>query len=226
MTTAATDAAATGEDRRRRLAGARLYLVCDARPGGRPLADVLPAAIAGGVDVFQLREKELSESELLPIAREAVEICQSHGALAIVNDWPQVALACQADGIHVGQEDMAPARVRGICGPQMLVGLSTHAPGEIDAAGEQPVDYIGVGPVHETPTKLGRPAVGTELVEYAAANARFPFFAIGGIDTGNIGTVLAAGAGRVCVLRAIAVAEDPADAARRLRAQIDAVPLR
>ncbi len=226
MTTAATDAAATGEDRRRRLAGARLYLVCDARPGGRPLADVLPAAIAGGVDVFQLREKELSESELLPIAREAVEICQSHGALSIVNDWPRVALACDADGIHVGQEDMAPARVREICGPQMLVGLSTHAPGEIDAAGEQPVDYIGVGPVHETPTKLGRPAVGAELVEYAAANARLPFFAIGGIDTGNIAAVLAVGAGRVCVLRAIADAEDPADAAGRLRAQIDAVPLR
>lgn len=215
-----------GEDRRRRLAAARLYLVCDARPAGRALADVLPAAIAGGIDVFQLREKELSASELLPIAREAVEICRRHGALAIVNDWPQVALAAEADGIHVGQEDMPPAQVREIVGPQMLVGLSTHAPGEIDAAADQPLDYIGVGPVHETPTKPGRPAVGTRLVRYAADHARPPFFAIGGIDAGNLDAVLAAGARRVCVLRAIAGAEDPAAAARRLRVRIDAVPLR
>lgn len=226
MTTAAADAVPVGEDRRRRLARARLYLVCDARPGGRPLADVLPAAIAGGVDVFQLREKELSQGELLPLAREAVRICRRHGALAIVNDWPQVALACEADGVHVGQEDMAPAQAHEICGPEMLIGLSTHAPEEIDAAADRPVDYIGVGPVHETPTKLGRPAVGAQLVEYAAANARLPFFAIGGIDAGSLGAVLTAGARRVCVLRAIAEAQDPAGAARRLREQIDAVPLR
>jgi len=222
MSTAVTD----GAELRRRLAAARLYLVCGARSGGRAPADVLAAAIAGGVDVFQLREKDLSPSELLPIAREAVEICRRDGALAIVNDWPEVALASGADGIHVGQEDMAPAQVREIVGREMLVGLSTHAPAEIDAAAEQPVDYIGVGPVHATPTKLGRPAVGTQLVQYAAANARLPFFAIGGIDAGNLGAVLAAGAGRVCVLRAIADAEDPAQAARALRAQIDAVPLR
>jgi thiamine-phosphate pyrophosphorylase len=226
MTTTAADAGAMGEDRRRRLAAARLYLVCGARPGGLPLAEVLPAAIAGGVDVFQLREKELSEDHLLPLACEAVEICRRHGALSIVNDWPQVALSAQADGIHVGQDDMAPAQVREIVGPQMLIGLSTHAPSEIDAAGEQPVDYIGVGPVHATPTKLGRPAVGVELVRYATANLSLPFFAIGGIDPENLGDVLTAGARRVCVLRAIADAEDPAAAARRLRAQIDAAALR
>jgi thiamine-phosphate pyrophosphorylase len=226
MTTTATDAGAIGEDRRRRLAAARLYLVCGARPGGLPLAEVLPSAIAGGVDVFQLREKELSEDQLLPLAYEAVEICRRHGALSIVNDWPQVALSAQADGVHVGQDDMAPAQVREIVGPQMLVGLSTHAPSEIDAAGAQPLDYIGVGPVHATPTKLGRPAVGVELVRYATANSTLPFFAIGGIDPENLGDALAAGAQRVCVLRAIADAEDPAAAARRLRAQIDAATLR
>lgn len=226
MSARATADASAGQERRQRLADARLYLVCDGRPGGRPLRRVLSAAIAGGVDVFQLREKDCSPRELLPVAREAVEICRELGALCFVNDWPEVAAESQADGIHVGQEDMAPAQVAQIVGPQMLIGLSTHAPAEIDASASQPVDYIGVGPVHETPTKLGRPAVGTQLVSYAAAHAQQPFFAIGGIDADNIGAVLAAGARRVCVLRAIADAADPEAAARLLRAQIDARTLR
>lgn len=226
MSAQAAEDQSSGQERRRRLAAARLYLVCGARPGGRPLRDVLGAAIAGGVDVFQLREKDLSPRELLPKATEAVEICRELGALCIVNDWPQVALESGADGIHVGQEDMAPAEVARIVGPDMLIGLSTHAPAEIDAAASAPVDYIGVGPVHETPTKLGRPAVGTPLVDYAAAHAQRPFFAIGGIDAGNLDAVLAAGARRVCVLRAIADAADPEAAARELRRRIDAHPLR
>lgn len=215
-----------GESRRKRLGQARLYLVCDSRPGGRPLAEVLPLAIAGGVDVVQLRQKEVSQQELLPSAREAAEICRRHGALLIVNDWPQVALAAEADGVHVGQDDMPPREVRDLVGPRMLVGLSTHAPGEIDAAACEPVDYIGVGPVHQTPTKLGRAAVGTTLVEYAAGHCEMPFFAIGGIDACNVGDVLAAGAGRVCVLRALANASDPRAAARALRRQIESAPLR
>jgi thiamine-phosphate pyrophosphorylase len=211
---------------RDRLADARLYLVCDGRPGGRSLEQLLPAAIAGGVDVVQLREKALDQRELLPLAAEAVSICRRHGALAIVNDWPEVALAAGADGVHVGQDDLAPQAVREIVGPDLLIGLSTHAPAEVDAAASAPVDYIGVGPVHETPTKLGRPAVGTELVAYAAGAASRPFFAIGGIDAENLSAVLAAGARRVCVLRAIACAAYPEAAARRLRRQIDAHPLR
>jgi thiamine-phosphate pyrophosphorylase len=211
---------------RARLGEARLYLVCDGSPGGRSLAEVLPAAIKGGVDVVQLREKERSERELLPIAREAVEICREAGALIFINDWPSVALAGGADGVHVGQQDMPLAQVREIVGPHLLVGLSTHAPGEIDAAAAEPIDYIGVGPVHATPTKLGREAVGTELVGYAAERCELPFFAIGGIDAANVSTVLAAGATRVCVLRAIANAADPEAAARELREQIDLAPLR
>jgi thiamine-phosphate pyrophosphorylase len=121
---------------------------------------------------------------------------------------------------------MRPAQVREIVGPQMLIGLSTHAPSEIEAAASEPVDYIVVGPVHETPTKPGRPAVGVKLVEYAAAQARHPFFAIGGIDAGNLGAVLDAGAERVCVLRAIAAAADPEAAAHELRGRLDALPLR
>lgn len=211
---------AGGERRRARLAQARLYLVCDARPGGRPLSAVLPAAIAGGVDVVQLREKEMPERELLALAREAVEICRREGVLLIVNDWPRLALASGADGVHVGQEDMPPQDVRTIVGPQLLIGLSTHAPCEIDAAAGEPVDYIGVGPVHQTPTKPGRSAVGTSLVAYAAAHAEVPFFAIGGLDATNLGAALDAGATRICVLRAIAEAKDPRAAAIALRDEL------
>lgn len=226
MDAAHDPAAGQGAWRRGKLAQARLYLVCGLRPGGRSLAEVLPAAIAGGVEIVQLREKQRPAAELLPGAREAVEICHRLGALLIVNDWPALALDCGADGVHVGQEDLPPAQARAIVGEQMLLGLSTHAPAEIDAASTEPVDYIGVGPVHETPTKLGRPAVGTELVEYAAAHAGKPFFAIGGLDAGNVGGVLEAGAGRVCVLRAIAEAAEPRAAAQALREQIEQAALR
>ena len=123
------------------------------------------------------------------------------GHLFVVNDRPSVAFEVGADGIHVGQEDMAVEAVREIVGEQMLLGLSTHTPQEIDAVDPALVDYIGVGPVYATPTKEGRPAVGTELVRYAAGHSPVPFFAIGGIDARNIGEVLDAGAERVCVLQ-------------------------
>jgi thiamine-phosphate pyrophosphorylase len=209
--------AAPGALRRARLAQARLYLVCDGRPGGRSLEQVLPAAIAGGVDVVQLREKHLADDALLASAELFVALCREHGALSFVNDRPDVAAAAGADGVHVGQEDPAAADVRELIGPELLLGLSTHAEAEIDAAGQAPVDYIGVGPVHATPTKPGRPAVGVELVAYAARTAQLPFFAIGGLHAGNVADVLAAGATRVCVLRAVAEAADPQAAARELR---------
>jgi thiamine-phosphate pyrophosphorylase len=207
------------EERHARLSEAHLYLVCDTRPGGRELPEVLEAALAGGVEVVQLREKHLSDEALTAVAREAVALCAQQGALLIVNDRPAVALAAGADGVHVGQEDMPVEQVRALVGADLLVGLSTHAPAEIDAAGG--ADYIGVGPVHATPTKPGRPAVGLELVRYAAAHAPCPFFAIGGLDTGNVDAVLAAGATRVAVVRAIAQAPDPEVAARTLRATLD-----
>jgi thiamine-phosphate pyrophosphorylase len=216
--------------RRARLDAARLYLVCDSRPGGRELADVLPAAIAGGVDVVQLREKEGERQALLALAREARELCARLGALFVVNDDPLLAREAGADGVHVGQEDMPVAQARALVGAEMLVGLSTHAPAEIDAAAHAAAgggdpgapDYVGVGPVHATPTKLGRPAVGLELVRYAAGRATLPFFAIGGIDAGNVREVAEAGATRVCVLRAIAQAPDPEAAARELRGALRA----
>jgi thiamine-phosphate pyrophosphorylase len=220
-----------GADRRARLAAARLYLVCGCLPGDRSLEDFLPAAISGGVDVVQLRDKRLDGGFLAEAAGVAADVCEDHGALFILNDRPDIAAEVRADGVHLGQEDVPVARARKIVGPDMLIGLSTHTPHEIDAAapeapdGSPLVDYIGVGPIHETPTKPGRPAVGTELVRYAAAHAQTPFFAIGGIDAGNAADVIAAGARRVCVLRAIAGADDPERAARALRKLVDACPL-
>jgi thiamine-phosphate pyrophosphorylase len=209
-------------ERRARLDAARLYFVCDPVPGGRDLEELLCAAIKGGVRVVQLRDKRLSDAELAAAALAARAVCERLGALLIVNDRPQVALDCGADGVHVGQDDMPVADVRALVGPDMLIGLSTHAPAEIDAVAAARADYIGVGPVHATPTKPGRPAVGLELVRYAAAHASLPFFAIGGIDIDNVDDAIAAGARRVCVLRAIAAAENPEHAARALRERLDA----
>lgn len=211
-----------GDARRERLAAARLYLVCDARPGGRELSEVLHATIAGGVEIVQLREKQMADEELVAVAHAAQALCRQLGALLIVNDRPHVAVRAGADGVHIGQDDMTVGEAREIVGDDMLVGLSTHAPEEIDAAvprstdGAPFVDYIGVGPVYATPTKPGRPPVGTELIGYAGAHAQVPFFPIGGLDAENVGEVLAAGATRVCVLRAIAEAPDPERAAREL----------
>lgn len=206
-------------DRRARLQTARLYLIASDRPGGRPLADVLGPALEGGVDLFQLRAKAAPDEAVLAAAAVARDLCAAAGALFFVNDRPDLAAAADADGVHVGQDDMPVGRAREIVGAGRLVGLSTHTPADIDAAD---ADLIGVGPVHATPTKAGRPAVGLELVRYAATHARMPWFAIGGIDEGNVAAVLGAGATRVSVVRAIAEAADPRSAAHRLRETLEA----
>lgn len=213
-----------GAERRAQLAAARLYLVADAKPGGRELVDVLRGAIAGGVRIVQLRDKHLPDDELTAVAHAAHALCERLGTLLIVNDRPTVALQAGADGVHVGQEDMPVGELRELVGRDLLIGLSTHAPAEIDTAPAE-ADYLGVGPVHATPTKPGRPAVGLELVRYAADNARRPFFAIGGIDADNVGAVLAAGARRVAVVRAITEARVPEQAARELSEALNAYPL-
>jgi thiamine-phosphate pyrophosphorylase len=221
-------ASGSNSERRTRLKAARLYLVCGTQGGASDpgnLPELLRGAVAGGVDIVQLREKEMPDDELVAVANAARALCKRIGALLIVNDRPHVAAEAGADGVHVGQDDMNVEDVRRLVGDDMLIGLSTHAPQEIDAVNPGLVDYIGVGPIHETPTKPGRPAVGLELVRYAAAHASVPFFAIGGLDETNVGEVLEAGASRVCVVRAITEAEDPETAARTLRAQIDASEL-
>lgn len=214
-----------GAERRARLTQARLYLVCGGSSDASELPDLLRAAVAGGVDVVQLRDKQLPDPELAALANAGRALCKRLGALLIVNDRPWVALEAGADGIHVGQEDMPVAEVRELAGPDALIGLSTHSPEQIDAVDASVVDYIGVGPIHETPTKPGRAAVGLELVRYAAAHATVPFFAIGGLNAGNLAEVIDAGASRACVLRAIAGAADPEHAARELRELVEARPL-
>jgi thiamine-phosphate pyrophosphorylase len=206
--------------RRARLREARLYLVCDLRPGGRPLADVLAPALAGGVDVVQLRDKRASAEQLVAAAEVARRLCDETGALLILNDRPDLVRAAGADGCHVGQDDMEVAAARERAGADALVGQSTHFPDEVVAATD--ADYIGVGPVYATPTKPGRHAVGVELVRFAAFHAPVPFFAIGGIDAGNVGAVVTAGADRIAVVRAIADAADPAAAAAQLRSALPA----
>jgi thiamine-phosphate pyrophosphorylase len=203
-------------DRRQRLRSAHLYLVCDDRPDA-----FLTAALMGGVDIVQLRIKEPgSDEQLVATARRFVRICHEHGALMILNDRPELVAAAGADGVHVGQDDLPVPQARAYVGPERLVGLSTHTPEQLDEANGADLDYVGVGPVHATPTKPGRPPVGLRLVHYAAGHAELPFFAIGGIDAANVDAVAGAGARRIAVVRALTEATDPLASAAELRAKL------
>ncbi|MFL5821268.1 MAG: thiamine phosphate synthase [Solirubrobacteraceae bacterium] len=204
----------SGSQRRRRLERARLYLVC-----GRQPESFLRAVLTAGVDVLQLRDKDASDDEVLAAARSFRRCCDEAGALLIVNDRPDLAVTAAADGVHLGQDDVPVDAARAVVGPERIVGLSTHSAEQISAA--RGVDYLAVGPIHATPTKPGRPPVGLELVREAARRARAPFFAIGGIDAGNAAAAVAAGAARIAVVRAIVEADDPAGAARALRAVVE-----
>jgi thiamine-phosphate pyrophosphorylase len=202
---------------------ARLYFVLDAMPGGEDPERLLQAALAGGVDIVQLREKELDRDAIERSARTFRRLCDTHSVPFVLNDDPYLARACDADGVHVGQDDADPEEAREVLGPDAIIGLSTHSEEQIAAAAAAPVDYISVGPVWETPTKAGRPGVGLGLVEHAAASAPHPFFAIGGIDPDNAGEVIAAGATRLGAVRAIRDAEVPQAAAESLRDALAAV---
>jgi thiamine-phosphate pyrophosphorylase len=201
--------------RRQRLHDARLYLVCDIRDDR-----LIEAALRGGVDIVQLRDKHADDATLVAAGRRYASLCAAHGALFILNDRPELVVEAGADGVHVGQDDHPVAHARELVGVERIVGLSTHTPQQIAAANDSDVDYIGVGPVHATPTKPGRPAVGTALVREAAAHAAHPFFAIGGVDASTAAAVREAGAGRIAVVRAITGAADPEAAARALRTAI------
>jgi thiamine-phosphate pyrophosphorylase len=203
-----------------RLHASLLYFVCDRRPGGRPLADVLAPALRGGVDIFQLRDKQATDEEILETAAEARALCAESGALFIVNDRADLALAAGADGVHVGQDDGPIEAARAVVGADRIVGRSTHEPAHL--AGSAGADYVAIGPVHATPTKPGRAAAGIEYVRHAAthAPAGVPWFAIGGIDLTNVRDIAAAGARRIVVVRAIAESDDPERAARELRTAV------
>ncbi|MEA2375648.1 MAG: thiamine-phosphate pyrophosphorylase [Thermoleophilaceae bacterium] len=212
-------------DPRERLRAARLYLILESSVRGRAAAEVVGPALAGGVDVVQLRDKSAGDDEIVATGRELRELCERHGALFAINDRVDLALRCGAHGVHLGQDDERVDAARRQAGDRLLIGVSTHSPEQIAAGEGSAADYLGVGPVHETPTKPGRSAVGLELVRHAAAHADKPWFAIGGIDAGNAPAVVAAGARRVAVVRAIRDAADPERAARELRAAIDAEAL-
>ena len=205
-----------------RLAQARLYFVTDASADEHTLRE----ALAGGVDVLQLREKAASDDEILAAAATFRAVCAEHGTLFVVNDRADLALAAGADGVHLGQADEPIARVRERVGPNVLIGLSTHSREQLAAALETDADYVCVGPVYATPTKPDYPAVGLELVRHAAEVVQRPWFAIGGIDGKNVTEVAAAGASRVVVVRAIRDAPEPRAAAAGLRQALEEVPAR
>jgi thiamine-phosphate pyrophosphorylase len=205
-------------DARERLRRARLYLVLEAAA-----EHVLVPALRGGVDMVQLRDKHAADPTILHAAARFRSACDEYGALFWLNDRPDLALECGADGVHVGQDDETPAQARAAVGRERIVGRSTHAPTQADAAQADPdVDYLAVGPVHATPTKPGRPAAGLDYVSYAARTVTKPWFAIGGLDAGNVGAVLDRGAQRIVVVRAIAAADDPEAAARALGERLGA----
>ena len=205
-------------NRRERLRRARLYFVTDIRPG---LEELLAAALAGGADMVQLRDKSASEKELREAASVFRRLCDEREALFWLNDRPDLAVDVGADGVHLGQEDASPAEARKV-GPELLLGLSTHAPAQFDAGLASEADELSVGPVWQTPTKEARPAAGLEYVRYAAAHGRErPWFAIGGIDLGNVRQVIDAGTSRIVVVRAIRDAPDPRAAAAALRAALE-----
>jgi thiamine-phosphate pyrophosphorylase len=204
------------DELRARLDAARVYLVTGGRGGGEALRDFLDAVLGAGVDIVQLREKELEARPILELAEVFRDRCDKHGVPFILNDRADLALAARADGVHLGQDDLPAAEARRVLGRYAIVGRSTHDPEQLRGAMREDVDYVAVGPVHETPTKPGRPAAGIDLVRLAAAAATKPWFAIGGIDRTTIRDVRDAGARRVVVVRAITESADPASAVRAL----------
>jgi thiamine-phosphate pyrophosphorylase len=196
----------------------RLYLCTADR---LDLAAFLTACIEGGVDIVQLRDKQLDARPLLARAALARDVCHAHGVPFILNDRPDLALEAGADGVHVGQDDAPPALARRLLGPDAIVGFSTHAPVELDAAAGEPADYLSAGPVSPTPTKPGRAGTGLEYLTYAATHASRPWFVTGGVTPETVPAMVAAGARRFVVVRYLTEADDPGRAARSLRDAID-----
>lgn len=210
-----------GAGRRELLARCQLYLVTSPVPN---LEAVVAAALGAGVRLVQYRAKEaagIDDLQKLAQARALRQLCAAHGALFLVNDRIDIALAVEADGVHLGQGDLPPAVARQLLGPDRLIGRSTHALDQLQQAVSDGCDYVGVGPVQATPTKPGRQPVGLDYVRQAAAASPIPFFAIGGLDASNLAAVRSAGAQRIAVVRAITEAVDPAAATAELLAALE-----
>ena len=206
----------TGEERRARLRDSVLYLCVDRREAAGDLTAFLDAVLAAGVDLVQLRDKTATPDQVraaAPVFRAAAD---RHGALFVLNDDPALAVEVGADGVHVGQDDAHPSQARAVVGPDRIVGWSTHAVTEVDAALATDCDYFAVGPVHATPTKQGRQPIGLDPISHAASVADRPWFVTGAMSRETAGPVLAAGARRLVVVRALTEADDPARATRDL----------
>jgi thiamine-phosphate pyrophosphorylase len=202
----------------RPIAGCRLYLCTPDRPD---LVDFVAACVSGGVDVVQLREKELEAKPLLARAGLLRSLCDELAVPFILNDRPDLALEVGADGVHVGQDDAPAELARRLLGPTAVVGLSTHRAADLEDALHQPVDYISAGPVEATPTKPGRPGTGLEYLSLATERSPVPVFVTGGVTPERIGDLASAGARHFVVVRYLTQSNDPAAAARRLRQAID-----
>ena len=207
--------ARTGEERRERLHASRLYVVTDAREDKHDLPAFLDEILGAGVDIVQLREKNAEAGDIIRWSRVFRKAADRHGALFTINDRADVAMACEADGLHVGQNDLPAQWARRIVGPEMILGLSGHSPGDHDNMPVE-VDYVTAGPVWATPTKPDREATGLELVTRAAHKVHLPWVAIGGIDGGNVRQVVRAGGRRIVIVRAVTEADDPVYAVKEL----------
>ncbi|QQE63824.1 thiamine phosphate synthase [Leptolyngbya sp. BL0902] len=203
--------------RLQRLRQSPIYLVTSPQDN---LVATVEAALKGGITLVQYRDKNTEDEVRFQRAQQLQALCHRYRALFLVNDRVDLALAVGADGVHLGQTDLPVAVARQILGPQAIVGRSTTNPDEMNRALREGADYIGVGPVHSTPTKPGKAAAGLDYVRYAAAQAPVPWFAIGGIDTHNLSEVLQAGAQQVAIVRAVMEAADPTQAAQAILAQI------
>lgn len=212
---------ASPEQRRERIAQRHLYGVLTAEHCRRPWRQTARMMLRGGVDVLQLREKNLSDAEMLRRVRELRELTREHGALLIVNDRCDMALLAEADGVHLGQEDLPVEEARGLVGEEVIVGLSTHNVEQAASAAEQGADYIGVGPAFATATKGYTSGGGAELVEELCAATELPAVAVGGITPEKAGRVVAAGARAVAACGALCGVEDPEAAARAFRRAVE-----
>jgi len=207
--------------KRQRLRAVRLYALLTQEHCRRAWLETAEMLLEGGVDVLQLREKSLDGGELLARARTLRELTERFSALLIVNDRPDVAVLAGADGVHLGQSDLPPEEVRGLVGPDAIIGLSTHTAEQAAGAEARGADYVGVGPVFPTDTKGYREGGGPELVARLCAATRLPTVAIGGITPENAGSIVAAGAQAVAACAALCGADDPQDTARTFRRAIE-----
>jgi thiamine-phosphate pyrophosphorylase len=200
------------------LAARRLYLCVGVR---NDMAAFLPAVLRGGVDIVQLREKELGPEEQLAAARVMAPICREFGVPFVMNDSPKLAIDAHADGVHVGQDDVSVAHCREVLGSDAIVGLSTHSSEEFSAALPQDATYFSAGPIEPTPTKLGRPGTGLAYAVESQARSPKPVFVTGGVNEHNVASLVAAGLRHFVVVRALTESPDPEAAARRLRSALD-----